>query len=238
MEENVDDVDDGGVMDDVEEMHSRRAGKGTVENAGDSDLDLDKEDDDEDDNGMTITKVVTATKTPRISTGDSEQCVTTPESGTFQNQQDATEMFRKQEVENGNGIDWGAERNKVEQFCKWQLFNMIKFPTEAMLCHSVKKENMTEEDKHAEIGLMCQLVVGTCATAMRNKPEWWMRVKSACIRAFGRRRSAVTDAVKKIYISKYIGRKGSVCVIGTKCNKKALTHLPPILFDTRKTTGE
>lgn len=126
----------------------------------------------------------------------------TPRQGGMTTPVDCMRLFKEQEVENGNCIDWKTERKKVEFFCKWSLYGTIKFPTQMMLEFSMYKEGMTKEERYGAYGLICRSVIEKFAKEIQDKRTWWSMVQGVCVRAIGRRRDAVRDGVKKRYLSK------------------------------------
>ncbi len=111
-------------------------------------------------------------------------------------------LFREQEVANGNCIDWKKEKDEIFNYCKWNVFPIVKFPEANMLLFSVKTEDMTKEQKYSPIRLISWLVINKYASDIPDKQSWWNQVQGQCIQGVGHQWGAVSDAVKKEFIGK------------------------------------
>lgn len=127
-----------------------------------------------------------------------------------------SEQFLLQERKQGNATNWEFEKKDVEFYCRWSVFRVVKFPTRDMMEFSLPTEGMSKEDLMKQRGMICRLVVKRFGDDKSDKEKWWNAVKDNIMMTFVKRRSAVTEGLKKVYEGKcdwlaVEGRNQSVC---------------------------
>ena len=107
------------------------------------------------------------------------------------------QLFREQEKENGNVMSVEKEVSKVNRYCKWWVFRMVKWPTEEMLEFSEETDEMTLEEKSQERGLICRQVIKKFGSCLDDKEGWWRMVNGKILLTMGKRRAHMAEVIKK-----------------------------------------
>jgi len=129
--------------------------------------------------GTIASSIITATKGPGLS-----------------------EQFLMQEKKQGNATNWEFERKNVEFYVRWTVFEIVKFPTRDMMEFSLPTIGMSKAELLQQEGMISRLVIKKFATNKSDKEKWWNMVKVKIMMTFVKRRSAVTEGIKKVYEGK------------------------------------
>ena len=109
------------------------------------------------------------------------------------------QLFKEQEKENGNVMSVEKEVSKVNRYCKWWVFRMVKWPTEEMLEFSEETDEMTLEEKSQERGLICRQVIKKFGSGLDDKEGWWRMVNGEILLTMGKRRACMAEVIKKTH---------------------------------------